>query len=263
MPSSRDTSPNAIGKRPILVSIPHAGARVPEEVQDNVALTSQELLHYTDLFTDAIFHLEDVHCVVNDISRVIVDVNRAPDDISTEYKEAAEGVIVHTTWDGKRVYKRNPSSALAGKMIRAYHDSYHDRIDTFIPHVQFLFDCHSYLPVGPKLKADSGMPRPDVNIGNVNYSTCSREQTIFVREFFQDRGYSVAVNFPYTGKYVLGHHCHRRRMPPFLVPGLQIEINEALYADLGTLRPLPGRVEEFHQIFSKLVEAFVQQFCPE
>ncbi|OIO52899.1 hypothetical protein AUJ46_06520 [Candidatus Peregrinibacteria bacterium CG1_02_54_53] len=263
MSSVPDAAPSTTAPRPVLVSIPHAGSKVPDEVKDDVALTPKELLYYTDLFTEEIFTIDDVHTVVSDVSRVIVDVNRAPDDISSEYKEAAEGVIVHTTWDGKKVYKRNPSSAIAGKMIRTYHDPYHSKIDAIIPHVQFLFDCHSYLPVGPKLKADSGMLRPDINIGNVNYSTCTREHTIFARNFFQDRGYSVSVNFPYAGKYVLGHHCHRRRMPPFLVPGMQIEINESLYANLDTLQPIPNRIEEFHHLFEELVKAFLQQFCPE
>lgn len=247
-------------KKPILISIPHAGNVVPEEVQDAVLLSEHELLGYTDLYTDQIFNIDDVHVLKNDISRVIVDVNRAPDDISHEYEMAAEGVTVHTTWDGKKVYQKEPSQEVVDQLIRKYHDPYHEQIDSIIPHVRFMIDGHSYLPVGPKLKKDSGEERPDINLGNMNFSSCSRKHTVFFREYFEDHGYSVRINFPYTGKYILGHHCHRRRIPPFLVPGIQIEINQGLYTEPDTEAPIPSRIEEFHHLFKKLVDAFLEKF---
>ena len=247
--------------RPILVSIPHASNKIPEEVKDYIQLSEEDLLGYTDLYTDQIFSIGNVYTVKCDTSRVIVDVNRAPDDISTEYKQAAEGVTVHTTWDEKNVYKEEPSQEVVDALIKKYHDPYHEKIDEVIPHAKFLIDGHSFLSVGPSLKKDSGKDRPDINIGNGNYTSCSRDRTVFFRDF-KNRGYSVEVNFPYSGKYILGHHCHRRRIPPFLVPGIQIEINQGLYIKNNSFDPIPERVDEFHEIFEKLVDEFVAKFCP-
>ena len=249
--------------RPILVSIPHGGSAVPEEVADCVALTEEELLGYTDLYTLDIYKVDNVYLTIDPTSRVIVDPNRAPDDISREYEQSAEGVIVLTTWDGKKVYKdgAEPGQEMADLLIQRYHEPYHSKIEEVMPQVQFLIDGHSYLPVGPKLKKDSGQPRPDINLGNMNYSSCSREHTVFFREFFEERGYSVGINFPYTGKYILGHHCHRRRIPPFLVPGIQVEINQGLYVKTDSFDPIPERVDEFHELFVKLVDAFCAQFA--
>lgn len=249
--------------RPILVSIPHASSVIPEEVKEYIALSRKELMHYTDLYTEKVFDIDGVYKVQYGISRVVCDVNRAPDDISKEYEEAAEGVIVHTTWDGKKVYKKEPSQEQVDLLIKKYHDPYHEEIENAIPHVKFLIDCHSYLPFGPKLKKDSGQERPDINLGNLNFSSCSREQTVFFREFFEERGYSVSINFPYAGKYILGHHCHRRRIPPFLVPGIQIELNQGLYVDEASQNYIPARVEEFNELFRKLVDTFAKRFCPE
>jgi N-formylglutamate amidohydrolase len=246
--------------RPILVSIPHASPRVPDEIRDQVALTPEEILHYTDLFTDRIYTIPNVHIVQADVSRVFVDVNRAPDDISKEYEKSEEGVSVLTTWDGKKVYASKPGEAQADGLIKRYHDPFHQKIEEKMPIVQFLFDGHSYLPIGPKLKPDSGKPRPDINIGNINYSTCTREQTVFVRDFFTSRGYTVAINFPYAGKYILGHHCHRRHIPPFLVPGMQLEMNQGLYVDQQSLTPLPERISELRTAFSALIDAFAERF---
>ena len=246
--------------KPILVSIPHAGLEIPEEVVGDLSLKPKDLLGYTDLYTEQIFDIKGVYKVGTPISRVIVDVNRAPDDISREYEKASEGVTVHTTWDGKSVYKKEPSQEIVDMLIKKYHDPYHDKIDEIMPNIRFLIDGHSFLPVGPKLKRDSGEDRPDINIGNMNFSTCSREHTVFFRTFFEERGYTVRINFPYTGKYILGHHCHRRRIPPFLVPGIQIEINQGLYVKQGTFDAIPERVEEFHSLFEKLTDVFMERF---
>ena len=246
--------------KPILVSIPHAGSRVPDEVKDDLLLSDDDLLGYTDLYTDQIFNVPSAHVLMNDVSRVIVDVNRAPDDISREYEQAAEGVIVHTTWDEKAGYKKEPEQHIVDKLIAKYHDPYHKQIDEKMAEVQFLIDGHSYLPVGPKLKKDSGEERPDINLGNMNFSSCSREHTVFFREFFEERGYSVRINFPYTGKYILGHHCHRRRIPPFLVPGIQIEVYQGLYVEPETDAPIPERITEFHSLFNTLVDTFCERF---
>lgn len=83
---------------------------------------------------------------------------------------------------------------------------------------------------------------------------------MFFRDFFQNRGYSVSINFPYTGKYILGHHCHRRRIPTFLVPGIQIEINQGLYVQQESLDSIPARLDEFHELFEKLVDEFMKSF---
>ncbi len=248
--------------RPIIVSIPHASSGVPPEIADQVLLSHEDIVHFTDLYTDRIYTIPDVHLVVAEYSRIFVDVNRAPDDISREYEKAEEGVSVLTTWDGGQVYKTKPSHVQAEQLIKKYHDPYHKKIDELIPNAQFLFDGHSYLPIGPKLKPDSGKPRPDINIGNMNYSTCSREHTIFVREYFQTIGYSVSINFPYAGKYILGHHCHRRRMPPFLVPGMQIEINQNLYLHPDTLAPVDESIIKLHTEFETLVDVFTRRFFP-
>ncbi|MDP7069287.1 MAG: N-formylglutamate amidohydrolase [Candidatus Peribacteraceae bacterium] len=248
--------------RPILVSIPHASSAVPEEVADKIALTAEELLGYTDLFTDEIFDIDNVYKVQSNFSRVIVDPNRAPDDISKEYELAAEGVTVHTTWDEKSVYKVEPDQEVVDALIKNYHDPYHEALEQHIPKVQFLIDCHSFLPFGPKLKKDSGKERPDINLGNMNFSSCTREHTVFFRDFFEERGYKVAINFPYTGKYILGHHCHRRRIPPFLVPGIQIELNQGLYVRKDDQK-IPEKVVEFRELFIELVDAFMKKFCPD
>ena len=248
--------------RPILVSIPHASNKIPEEVRESVQLSDEDLKQYVDLYSNKIYEVDNVYRIESDICRVIVDVNRAPDDIAKEYHSGQEGVVVHVTQDGKHVYKDLPSDEQAHLLIKKYHDPYHEKIDELMPSLQFLIDCHSYFPVGPKMKKDAGKIRPDFNIGNLRYSSCSRPYTTFARNFFQDRGFTVGINEPYQGGYVLAHHCHRRRTPSFLVPGLQIEISQGLYLNSDTLEPLEGKLEEMNTLFRKFIDKFAGKFFP-
>lgn len=246
--------------RPVIISIPHASTAPPEDLEGKILLNDHDLLSYSDLYTEEIFAIPNVYVVKANVSRVFVDVNRAPDDITEEYEQGEEGVVVHTTWDGKKIYKKEPTVTEVAGRVKMYHDSFHDEIDSYIPAAQFLIDCHSYLPVGPPLKPDAGKPRADVCIGNVNYTTCTRKQTVFFREFFERHGFSVSINFPYQGKYILGRHCHRKRIPHFLVPGVQVELNQKLYSDPETLAPNQDRISELNQLMQKLVDEFLEKF---
>ena len=246
--------------RPIIISIPHASTAIPEGLDGNVLLTEHDLLGYSDLYTERIFEIPDVYVVKSNASRVFVDVNRAPDDITQEYEQGEEGVVVHATWDGKQIYDKEPTVTEIAGRIKMYHDSFHEEIDSYIPAAQFLIDGHSYLPVGPPLKVDAGKERPDICLGNSNFSTCTREHTVFFREFFERHGFSVSINFPYQGKYTLGRHCHRRRIPHFLVPGIQIEFNQKLYADSKTHLPNEGAIADLNKLMCKVVDEFAGRF---
>ena len=84
-------------KLPILLSIPHAGWRIPEEVQDICLLTNKDILADGDAGAAEIYIplKEKVEAfVTTDIARAIVDMNRAENDF---WKD---GVIkTHTCWD--------------------------------------------------------------------------------------------------------------------------------------------------------------------
>lgn len=245
---------------PIILSLPHASTKVPPELTGNVLLSEEELFSYSDLLTDRIYAVPNLSVVQFGFSRVLLDVNRAPDDISREYEKREEGVLVHTTWDGKTIYREEPSEEQVQELIKKYHDPFHEEIDSHMAKAKFLIDCHSFLPFGPPLKIDAGKSRPDVCLGNMNYSTCTREHTIFFREFFERHGYSVSINFPYQGKYTLGRHCHRRRIPHFLVPGIQIELNQKLYADPETHMVNEEAVASLNGLMQKVIEEFAGKF---
>ena len=83
-------------KLPLLLSLPHAGLRVPDEVAHLCTLTEREIAEDGDEGAAAIYDLAgDVDAfVTTDVARAIVDLNRAVDD------RRRDGVVkTHTCWD--------------------------------------------------------------------------------------------------------------------------------------------------------------------
>lgn len=240
-------------KYPILVSIPHASTFVPAELRRLMLISDKEIKSHSDLYTDDIFHLPKCYIVKAKISRLVVDPNRAPDDIEMECKLCHDGVVVSVSENGNQIYKTPPSVDSIFQRVRKYHDTFHAEIDALMPHVKFLIDGHSMAHLGPVTKHDAGAPRPDIALGNRNYTTCSREMTLRIFEFFENEGLSVKINDPYEGKYVVGYHCSRKT-----VPGIQIEFNRRLFMNEKTLMPKKTGIKKMNALMKKLVTGLDQ-----
>jgi N-formylglutamate deformylase len=68
---------------PVLISIPHGGRMMPDELRERVCLNYDELFADGDAFTDEIYDLGNrAACVIKaEIARAFVDLNRAPNDL--------------------------------------------------------------------------------------------------------------------------------------------------------------------------------------
>lgn len=90
-------------KLPILISIPHGGDKIPEEIQGNILLDSFDILQDSDPFTDEIFDFKDLaeFEVKTDIARCFVDNNRGVKDL---FPSNPDGAIKTHTSHNKKIY---------------------------------------------------------------------------------------------------------------------------------------------------------------
>ncbi|MFH2205169.1 MAG: N-formylglutamate amidohydrolase [Elusimicrobiota bacterium] len=190
-------------KLPLIISVPHAGVRVPSEVGGLCRLSPEEIAADGDVGAREIFAIENEveHHVTTDISRVFADLNRAPDDLG---KDGA--VKSHTLWD-VRVYCRPLKEQEKMRLIESYHRPYHRRLAEHArADVRLGIDCHTMAPAGPALAPDPGMTRPEICLCNAG-GTCPQpwfdalaaclEQTF---ELY------VARNEPFAGGYIISEH---------------------------------------------------------
>jgi formiminoglutamase len=236
-------------KEPILVSIPHGGWKVAEEIEEIWALSPRDALHDGDPFTARIYDFADnVSCqLVMEQYRAVVDLNRAPDDIAPKNKD---GVIKsHTCYDVE-VYKPGalPGEELKQRLLERYYYPYHRQLEAWLARedVKFGVDCHSMAALSPPIEADAGTPRPLICLGNLGDAggevtpefdriTCSVEMVNFMQEEFaaafqhEDLELEVpataTMNVPFNGGYIT------RRMGNRGIPFVQIEMSRALYID--------------------------------
>jgi formiminoglutamase len=240
---------------PVLLSIPHGGTQVPEEVRDRVCITPRDLFDDSDACTADIYDLgSEVRCVVkSDIARAFVDLNRAPDD---RPPENADGVVKTATCFKRPIYlaDREVDTALTERLLTRYHMTYHDRLHAAAadPGIALALDCHSMLAAAPPISSNPGQPRPLFCLSNRDGATAPNDLLLQLAEAigraFDISAARIGLNDPFKGGYITQRHgCGR-------LPWIQVEMNRALYLagawfDADRLRVDPGRLAELREQF--------------
>lgn len=250
---------------PVVVSVPHAGLVVPDEDRALLALSGNALQRDADLHVDKLVAgvpALGVTVVVARVSRYVLDVNRAPDDVDREAcpeiprpaRPSARGLCWRTTTEGAAVLTRPLTLSELRSRLARIHAPYHETLTHLLAERRqrfgyaVLLDVHSMPslsrassnggPAAPNagasgsagssgLAAAAGVRRADVVPGDLRGTSCAPALSKLVVEHFQSRGLSVRPNDPYMGGYITKHHGRPLRG----VHALQIELNRDLYMD--------------------------------
>jgi len=236
---------------PILISIPHCSKYVPEQIEKYIIISDYDIKTHSDLYTDEIYDVDNAYVIKATSERVLCDPNRFLLENTMENINN-KGIVSMLTPCGEFVFKNLPDEKAIDSMIEDHYLSYHSKIEQIIGKndIRFIIDGHSMWSKGPSHLHDAGIPRPEISLGNRNYTTCTNEQTEFIAHYFMDLGYNVALNNPYSGKAILKLHCSKKR-----TPGIQIEINRELYMNEETLKKDTVAIKKFKKEIYDLVEA--------
>lgn len=240
---------------PLMISIPHCSAEIPEDISGSLALGAQEIIESVDFGSEEIFSaLPSHHIIKAQWSRLVVDLNRAPDQIDKK------GVVALTDYHGRRVYlpDRYPDHDGVIARVARFHRPYHDKLEKALAdtNVIGLIDGHSLNGIGPHDAPDPGQPRKDVilsNNGDANGAprpacgpvSCPPDRFQSFKQAFEGQGFSVSLNSPYQGGYITRHYG-----PQWVKKGgfaIQIEMNQSMYMRPGELEPDAQRVASVAQ----------------
>jgi len=237
---------------PFVISLPHCSGEIPARIRPDVVLTQAEMVDSVDVGTREIFGClpaERILCA--QWSRLVVDLNRSPD------QRGAKGLVVRVDYHGRTVY--GPHAAPDEKEIQdrltAYYQPYHRQLQASLqlPKIKGLLDCHSLKGIGPPEAPDAGKKRKDIILGNnggpngeVNpvrgEIICPSALLNFMKQVFEDAGFSVSLNVPYAGGFIATHY--GRTLVANGQMALQIEINQGLYVDPLTEKIMPSKVTD-------------------
>lgn len=223
------------GEAPLLVSLPHTGTALPDDVA--AKLVSRDLaLHDTDWWIDRLYDFATglgATMVHTAISRTVIDVNRDPSGASLYPGQATTGLCPTTTFDGRPLYQpgAEPDAAEIARRREVYFEPYHrvlaaerDRLRALHPDI-VVYDCHSIRSRVPRL-FDGELPV--LNIGtNGGASAAPGIEAAMVRAA-ETSPFSSVLNGRFKGGWITRHYGR----PAEHVHALQME--KALSAYLAT-----------------------------
>jgi len=239
----------------LILHIPHSSEYIPADavymVDQNTV--DKEILKLTDWYTDDLFSLEDAITVKAEFSRVFCDPERFSEDSQEVMAQFGMGVLYEKSDEGIPIREVSPN--LREAILNRYYWPHHKQLNQTVEQQlktcgkALIVDCHSF-PSKPFVRdLDQSPNRPDFNIGIDPYHT-PESLTTASREFFEHKGYTVGIDWPYKGTIVPLAHYQKSKN----VASIMLEINRALYLDEpGNVRSvnyavIKGVVNEFLEL---------------
>ena len=245
------------GQAPLIVSIPHAGTRLPADIADTMTALARHL-------PDNDWHVERLYgfaaargatVVAATHSRYVVDLNRAPD--GTPLYPGASELCPLTTFDYEPVYLpgQAPDRREIARRVATFWQPYHDALAAEIRRLRaehgriLLWDAHSIR---------SRLPRffqgrlPDFNLGSGDGTTAAAPLAAEIAAAARGTGYGTVLD----GRFKGGHIVRSFGRPDEGVHAIQLEIAQASYMEEALpFRFLPQQAAAVCEAVAAMIDA--------
>ena len=221
------------GSSPVLVSIPHSGTFVPENIRKNFTKYGR-MLPDTDWHISTLYNfLEelDVSVIKANYSRYVIDLNRSlsldclyPGKIETE-------LCPTTTFMGDPIYtdSKTPSETEISERFEQYWMPYHKKLTMELNRIKskygyaILWDAHSIQSQLPRFFEGT---LPDLNLGTNSGNSCSRMIANKLKEIMkEDDTFESVVDGRFKGGYITRQYGN----PAINTHAVQMEIAQLCY----------------------------------
>lgn len=244
--------------KPLFVSIPHSGEKIPAEAHWLSSLPEPIQMCDVDRFVDLLYKPAikslSLPSVIAEWHRYVVDLNRLPEDIDQNSVEGAElPAGTHTTgfhWikttKGDQILPQPLSKETHAAWVKAYFLPFHQQVKEQYERYfargfkkVYQIDAHSMPSMGTAAHRDPGQRRAEIVISDQEGKSCEAKFKDLVIEAYKKSGFEVAYNWPYLGGRVtqtygkpeVGQHC------------IQVEMNRSLYMDETSKALLKDKAE--------------------
>lgn len=252
----------AEGPLPLLISIPHAGTAVPEDIARRLSKPARAV-------PDTDWHVDRLYAFAADMgasvlkanySRYVVDLNRPTDGARLYPGQRETGLCPLITFDEIPLYAPGDEPGpeeIAGRVER-YWKPYHDRLAAALADLRarhgyaLLWEAHSIRSRVPML-FDGRLP--DFNLGTGVGTACPPEiaaRLLAVAQEAQD--FTAVLDGRFRGGYITRHY----GQPEDGVIAVQLELTWSAYMDEA--RPQvwdAGRAEAARQVIERLLNTLL------
>jgi len=223
------------GSTPMLLSIPHGGTDIPDELAGHYAPSAAAR-------ADTDWHLGKLYDFAGEMgisvlaarwSRYLIDLNRPPEDSNLYPGQDTTGLCPLDTFTRERLYLpgHEPDAVDIARRLEQYWQPYHRQLQAELERLLalhgrvVLWDAHSIASMVPRFFEGR---LPDLNFGTADGTSCSLQLqgAIMQGVAAQDR-FSFVVN----GRFKGGHITRRYGDPARGVHAIQLEMCQCLYMD--------------------------------
>lgn len=251
------------GTLPLLISVPHAGTFVPEDIARRFTLAGGHLAD-TDWHVHKLYDFArelGASMLVANYSRYVVDLNRASDSTPLYVSNPTSPVCPTMTFDGEPIYVAGgePEDAEVRARVEQYWRPYHERLAAELQRLReqygyaLLWDAHSIASEVPSLF--TGV-LPEFNFGTRDDASCPRSISDPLLDLVTTDGkFGAVLNGRWKGGYITMHYGR----PEERVFAVQLELSRRVYMDeaAGTGWE-PSRAQSAATLISQLLSRYLK-----
>ena len=247
------------GHLPLLVSLPHDGTALPDDIAARLTATARGVPD-TDWFVSRLYDFAlamGASVLVPRWSRYVVDLNRPPDDVSLYPGQNTTGLCPATGFDGQPIYLpgQAPSPDEVQARVQRYWRPYHAALAGDLERLRAAHG-RAVLWEGPSIP--SVVPflfegrLPDLNLGTAAGASCAPDcQARLEAVLAAQSAYSWVANGRFKGGYITRHYGRPARR----VDAVQLELAQATYMDEDAVCYDEARASALQPLLAALLRA--------
>lgn len=246
------------GTAPLLISVPHDGTAVPDDIAARLTDSARRV-------PDTDWHVARLYAFARELgasvivpkhSRYVIDLNRSEDDVSLYPGQNTTGLCPIVQFTGEPVYREGmtPTEDEVRARVERYWRPYHQALRGEIERMKaehgriVLWEGHSIRGEVPFLFEGR---LPDLNLGTANGASCSPALQSRLEAVLAGQGdYDFVVNGRFKGGYITRHYGD----PGDGVDAVQLEISQRIYMDETTFAYRAASAMGAQQAIRRLLE---------
>lgn len=247
------------GTAPLLVSLPHDGIALPEDLANRMTPEARGVPD-TDWFVGRLYDFArrlGASLLVPVYSRYVIDLNRPPDNRSLYPGHNTTSLCPVQRFTGEPVYLpgEEPSTDEVAARVERYWRPYHDALAGELSRLRalhgraVLWEGHSIRSTVPFLFEGR---LPDFNLGTAAGTSCAPARQARIEAVLAaQHDYTWVANGRFKGGYITRHHGR----PGEGVDAVQLELAQSTYMDEATGRYQPERAANVQALVAELLGA--------
>lgn len=251
---------------PILLSVPHCGTIIPENLKPQYRSDKIAFIDDTDWFVNDLYSFGQamgISLLSANVSRWVIDLNRHPES-KPLYSDGRviTGLCPTTDFLGNNIYKDNRvevSATDVNERVELYYEPYHQKIQSTLEELKaefgkaLLWDCHSIRQFVPSIRQEKF---PDLILGDADGTTASPGIIETTLKRLEASNLTVSHNTPFKGGYITRAY----GKPSDNIHALQLEMTKVNYMDDAEREYHPVRATRIQQTLKSVFETLTQNY---